>query len=273
LETVVELPEQGGGIGLVPVMCGSAGSDRALVVRHKPSAGLNAVAGTYRLPTEPRVIRRGTEPQVDTGSFVLRAVAEVRDHRVWMRTEHDGRLVAETEFEDQGLEFPWAFGLWSSRGGRREISRFTARLQLTDGSCRTLLAVNGGEPGALACWEPRIGHAPRPFSATTIPVLRAPGPGEAEVVGPDLIDLLSNLLLFAPAGALLVVQLGERRQRVLAAALVCAALSFAVEFAQLWIPTRVPSLYDLLCNTLGGSMAAGGVACWLKRRAWSRATE
>ena len=60
-------------------------------------------------------------------------------------------------------------------------------------------------------------------------------------------EILENVLLFVPFG--LALALGNTRMlRHVAAGLV---LSFAVEFAQQWIPGRDPSVGDLVFNTLG----------------------
>jgi len=61
-------------------------------------------------------------------------------------------------------------------------------------------------------------------------------------------ELLQNIILFVPLGLTLALGGTPRALRLIAAG---ALLSFAVEFAQQWIPGRDPSLADLLCNTAG----------------------
>jgi hypothetical protein len=73
-----------------------------------------------------------------------------------------------------------------------------------------------------------------------------------------LAELIQNLLLFIPLGACLALA----GRRLLAATLIGAAVSLAVEFAQQWIPGRDPNVGDIICNTAGTAI---GVAL-----AWSR---
>ncbi|MBQ0959247.1 VanZ family protein [Ideonella sp. 4Y11] len=75
-----------------------------------------------------------------------------------------------------------------------------------------------------------------------------------------VFDIWANLLGYAPLGALLVVAQRPRGRSPLAAvwraALVCAALSYAMETAQHLIPGRYPSLLDLGLNSAGGLVGA-----------------
>jgi VanZ family protein len=86
-------------------------------------------------------------------------------------------------------------------------------------------------------------------------------------------DAISNVLLFAPWGFLLAVELVERRrglgQIVVAATCSGFGLSACVEAIQVFVPSRTPSALDLITNTLG---SAGGAVCgWVfARRAWPR---
>jgi len=67
-------------------------------------------------------------------------------------------------------------------------------------------------------------------------------------------DLIVNVLGYLPLGALVVLSLHPRLRGGMAVllALVCGALlSGAIEAAQTYLPTRVPSNIDLLTNTLG----------------------
>jgi glycopeptide antibiotics resistance protein len=91
-------------------------------------------------------------------------------------------------------------------------------------------------------------------------------------------DLVANVLLFIPIGfcwaaSLLVDRPGRTRAGVVAplVALSCAALSVAVEFAQVWFPPRTVSQNDILAETAGGVL---GVAAWLiagrAATAWAR---
>ena len=73
-----------------------------------------------------------------------------------------------------------------------------------------------------------------------------------------LAELIQNLLLFMPLGASLALA----GRRPLAATLIGAAVSFAVEFSQQWIPGRDPNVGDIICNTAGTAIGVG--------LAWSR---
>jgi hypothetical protein len=78
-----------------------------------------------------------------------------------------------------------------------------------------------------------------------------------------IADVLINVLLFMPLGAALAGAGVPRARCVLGSAL----LSAAVEFAQIYIPGRDPSLGDTLSNTLGSGLGVALVATasyWLR---------
>ena len=86
-----------------------------------------------------------------------------------------------------------------------------------------------------------------------------------------LASLLENLILFIPLGISLTLA-GVRPFRVVA---IGALLSFAVEFAQQYIPGRDPSLGDIVCNTTStalGVLLVVAAPIWLwappRRSAW-----
>jgi VanZ family protein len=89
-------------------------------------------------------------------------------------------------------------------------------------------------------------------------------------------DALANTLLYIPLGALVSMRLTARRDawRIAAAAaalLVGAAISLTVEGLQLWEPSRVGAVNDLVTNSLGaliGGLAGGlwGRRLWLSLR-------
>src|SRR6267378_1259898 len=76
-----------------------------------------------------------------------------------------------------------------------------------------------------------------------------------------LAELIQNLLLFIPLGLSLTLA-GVRPLRVVA---IGALLSFAVEFAQQWIPGRDPSVGDIVCNSISTAL---GVALVLFAPQW-----
>jgi VanZ family protein len=67
-----------------------------------------------------------------------------------------------------------------------------------------------------------------------------------------LFDLMANLVLFAPFGA----TLGSGRLDLARTALICAGLSVAGEWTQLYSHGRFPSMQDVVCNVAGGVLAA-----------------
>lgn len=80
-------------------------------------------------------------------------------------------------------------------------------------------------------------------------------------------DIAANLLAYLPLGLLLALSFrpgGGKRTRFLLAALSAAslgaALSFCMELAQSWLPSRVPSSLDLLFNAVGAALGAATAA-------------
>lgn len=78
-----------------------------------------------------------------------------------------------------------------------------------------------------------------------------------------IFDIAANLLAYLPLGLLLTLSLRSVHGKHLAAlpAGLCAIsfsllLSFCVESAQAWLPSRVPSSLDLLCNSAGAGLGA-----------------
>jgi len=74
-----------------------------------------------------------------------------------------------------------------------------------------------------------------------------------------IFDLVINVVTYAPLGFLLTLSLTTLRQPLPAAtlaALAALATSFLLEVTQSWLPSRVPSNIDLLCNGLGGLLGA-----------------
>ena len=72
-------------------------------------------------------------------------------------------------------------------------------------------------------------------------------------------DVALNLIAYMPLGTLACLHLGQSRgkARAIAGATVLGlAFSFAMECAQLFIPTRVASIYDVLANTGGALVGA-----------------
>ena len=74
-----------------------------------------------------------------------------------------------------------------------------------------------------------------------------------------LFDLISNVLAYIPLGFLLAQSVMRRIGRWIALLLTTItgiALSFSIESVQSFLPSRVPSNVDLVCNGLGGFLGA-----------------
>lgn len=68
-------------------------------------------------------------------------------------------------------------------------------------------------------------------------------------------DLIVNVAAYLPLGALLTLAASRSLVRPIAVALGiagCLALSLAVEMTQHYLPSRIPSQFDLACNLAGG---------------------
>jgi VanZ family protein len=71
----------------------------------------------------------------------------------------------------------------------------------------------------------------------------------------NLRDLIANVVLFIPLGALIGAWLGGRAgRRAWRAIVLLAAISIGFETLQLFIPVRSPSIDDVIANTLGGTL-------------------
>ena len=73
-------------------------------------------------------------------------------------------------------------------------------------------------------------------------------------------DLLLNVAAYFPLGVLLTLVLMSRLRANVAmvtAMLLVAATSLLIEVAQVYLPGRIPSNTDLLCNAIGGFLGAG----------------
>ena len=128
-----------------------------------------------------------------------------------------------------------------------------------------MTAVTRRSLGTLAicfCAIAAIGSmAPFAFRALTWDEARA------RIEIPDIhrlsrFDLLDNVALFVPIGFFLAGALRERHGAVGTAArvvLVTALLSAAVETAQIYLPSRTPSVSDFCAEQTG---AAAGIALW-----------
>jgi VanZ family protein len=81
-------------------------------------------------------------------------------------------------------------------------------------------------------------------------------------------DIALNALAYLPLGALFALVLLPYFHRVLAAvlaAMLASGLSLAVEHVQIYLPARIPSNVDLLCNSAGAAVGAA-LAAWLGKR-------
>lgn len=89
-----------------------------------------------------------------------------------------------------------------------------------------------------------------------------------------LVEALANVAMFVPLGVLLVLLAAPADRRAPAArrlvvriTLVSAAVSTGIEVAQaLWLPSRVPTVQDVVMNTAGAAAGAIATLVVLRRR-------
>lgn len=86
------------------------------------------------------------------------------------------------------------------------------------------------------------------------------------------VEFTANIVMFVPMGVLFTLLLGMRRWWI--ALIVGFAATCAIEFTQIFLPTRYSDVRDIVANTVGTAIGIGIVALvvWLKRRGNSRAT-
>lgn len=73
-------------------------------------------------------------------------------------------------------------------------------------------------------------------------------------------DLFLNLFGFIPLG-FIIAKISNRKQSLVITTILCAAISFTIEFGQVLLPSRISSISDFVLNTLGGAIGA-----WFARR-------
>jgi VanZ family protein len=84
-------------------------------------------------------------------------------------------------------------------------------------------------------------------------------------------DRIANVLLYLPLGFCLLLWLHVHLRRIpalLVATLLGAALSLAIEVSQVYVSIRVPSLMDLMLNTLGTALGAIAGLAWRIGALW-----
>lgn len=78
-----------------------------------------------------------------------------------------------------------------------------------------------------------------------------------------IFDLVINVVAYAPLGFLATLALDRPNHRYLApllATVFAVLVSLSMETTQSWLPSRVPSLLDLVCNSVGALL--GAVIAW-----------
>lgn len=89
-------------------------------------------------------------------------------------------------------------------------------------------------------------------------------------------DALSNLLAYLPFGALLALTLCnhfDRWRSVLLATLVALAISVALEYLQMYLPSRTSSNADILTNGIGALLGASMMMSLMRNRWFARLTQ
>ena len=86
----------------------------------------------------------------------------------------------------------------------------------------------------------------------------APFPFWLTLSTPDISDFIQNVLLFMPFGFALACFMSCKKRsaatELVLSVLVGASLSFAVEFSQVFLPTRDPSWNDVVANAIGAAV-------------------
>jgi len=221
-----------GSLHHVTVVSGAGGTRAFVDGREAPSQ----VAGSIVPPDEALEARlvlgnsaAATEPW--SGRIVALALfdralsaAEVASHG--QRFERDG---AKALAGQPGLSLLYAF---DEAGGPAAAARAAA-----------------GRTAPAIVIEPVL----RPLERVVLSPARTAFAGQAR-------DLLLNILGFVPLGwivMLLAGRSGKAWRAILVATAAGVLVSLSIEFAQVWLPGRVSSLIDLLCNSAGAAL--GGV--------------
>jgi hypothetical protein len=86
-------------------------------------------------------------------------------------------------------------------------------------------------------------------------------------------DAVGNVVLYLPLGFLLAIWGRGRPWRVLLySAVIVAAVSAGMEALQLFVPRRLPSVDDLIFNTIGGALGSAMALLGVRRQAWAWAS-
>lgn len=80
-----------------------------------------------------------------------------------------------------------------------------------------------------------------------------------------VLEILANVALFVPFGILAMTAF--RWMRVWSATAAGLSTSLLIEGVQLFLPTRYPTVSDLVANTAGALIGALSVAIWRRRSA------
>ena len=114
--------------------------------------------------------------------------------------------------------------------------------------------------GSLAVWALLIAYASLyPFVPLRLPSMEAALGYFSRPRYVTAFDVVLNVLAYAPLGTLACLyfrQADATARAILKATACCAALSFAMEFLQLFVAGRVASMYDTLANAAGALWGA-----------------
>jgi VanZ family protein len=261
----MRIVDEDASIGLTVVLAGGPGReesvlfsnqrpDREFRVRtHGTDPGLAALTPPRPLAAIPGVFH-DCVVEASIGGGLLRVDALV-----------DGTAVGTWTCAAAGYDPPLRFGLWGARIGVREFAGFRAE-QLIPGAPPIVLSdLRFDRADAASRIHARVAWSLAPFSLDHVPFVSSRA-RRSSVFAQDLLDVVGNVIMFLPAGFLLIRLL---RWRVLAIVLLCAALSLVIECLQLLVPTRVTSVFDLAANAVGAWLGAAA-SSWLARRRTAR---
>ena len=81
-------------------------------------------------------------------------------------------------------------------------------------------------------------------------------------------DIIGNILLFVPLGGFFILSRSQPQKKyvLLSAVMWSGLLSFGVEFLQVFIHTRFPTMTDVMFNVVGGGIGGLLALYWMRTR-------
>jgi VanZ like family len=222
------------------LMLAQDGDDLVLRLRREDTDG-NGVLDGHPVARVENVLQAGRWVAIDVGIHPGRLTIAI-----------DGRQEVESALP------PAVLATWNSSFGLALGNEMTCNRPWL-GEIRN--PVITAPDGATSYAEPR--QVERPASCWAV----RHAPKLIPLVDLNLVDATRNVVMYIPLGCLLGLMVRSRNPWTFSALLLTvAAVSAAFETAQLFVPSRFPSVDDLIFNTLGGALGLW-LGFGLKRRA------